>query len=254
MKVKDLITHILFPSKCAFCGMMINYDKTGFCICGECMNKISFCSAIRRCYICGAPLTKNKKQEYSSTRRLCKNCLSQTGEDNSIFYIKSTSAVVYDEHTKFGIIQFKKSYNLSAVSTFAKMIILMINNDFADVNFDLVVAVPPRKARMRTENFDQASVLAKSVADLINVKFIPNMFKRIRKTQKQSDLNFSDRIRNISGAFDIRKSQKFINNKTILVIDDVSTTGSTLNETARVLKSAGADKVFTATIAKTPGH
>lgn len=252
MKIKDMIVHLLFPSKCAFCGNMIEYNKTGFQICEKCMDKLEFYSAAKRCSICGSPFAAdNTKLEKYPDRLICRNCFAKSSKESKIYYNKSTFAVLYNDASKFGILGFKKSRNLNALKTFSKLISLMIYNDFSSINFDYVVAVPPRKSRMIKESFDQADLLAKSVAKLIKVKYSSKMFKRIRNTEKQTELCYSDRIENVSGAFGMRKSPKLVKNKTVLVIDDVSTTGSTLNETARVLKRAGASRVYIASIAKT---
>ena len=88
----------------------------------------------------------------------------------------------------------------------------------------------------------------------MNVKYVRKGLKRVRKTEKQTSLNQHLRQQNLAGAFEFVKSTDLVRNKTVLVIDDVTTTGATINECARALRAAGADKVYGATIATTAGN
>ena len=127
----------------------------------------------------------------------------------------------------------------------------MVKNDFGGVNFDYITAIPPRRQRMKEIGFDQSGALAKKTAKLLSVKYYPNLFKRIRQTSKQTDLSSFERQQNLNGAFGLKGNSDNIQGKTILVIDDVTTTGATFNECARVLKLSGAKAVYCAAIATT---
>ena len=125
----------------------------------------------------------------------------------------------------------------------------MVKSDFSQVEFDAVVSVPPRKKR-RKDNYDQASALGKEVAKRLSLPYISNSLYQTREIKKQSSLTFDARIKNVKDAFKVRKPDK-IKAKTILLIDDVRTTGSTLNECGKALKEAGAYRVYSATAGTT---
>ncbi len=152
---------------------------------------------------------------------------------------------------KRGILNLKHARSLSSVNTFSNLITAMVKNDFGGVNFDYITAIPPRRQRMKEIGFDQSGALAKKTAKLLSVKYYPNLFKRIRQTSKQTDLSSFERQQNLNGAFGLKGNSDNIQGKTILVIDDVTTTGATFNECARVLKLSGAKAVYCAAIATT---
>ncbi len=244
MSIKSMIFSILYPNNCAFCKKGVSYNSTDTYICDECMNKLNFCIRSPRCKFCGMPIDN---PAYS----LCNECLDALKSGSKIYYDKITAPLVYNDAVKNSIVYLKKGMFLGAVSTFCHLIESMIKSDFADADLDFIVSVPPRQQRMRETSFDQSRLVAKTLAKIIKIKYIPNCMKRIRKTEKQSALGVAERKSNLDGAFAVKRCENKFKNKTILVIDDVSTTGATINECARALKQAGALKVYGAVIAKT---
>lgn len=244
MNIISRLVNLVYPSKCSFCGKLINFQKSGVNICSECMDKINFCAGRKRCQICGTPLSS---PHYS----LCQSCFRNTKSDICTYYNGITAAVEYDRNSKRGIINLKHARNLSSADTFSNLISAMVKNDFGSVAFDYVAAIPPRSQRMKEIGFDQSAALAKRTSKLLNVKYYPNLFKRIRQTSKQTELSSFERQQNLTGAFGLKGNGDNIRGKTILVIDDVTTTGATFNECARALKHSGAKAVYCAAIATT---
>jgi ComF family protein len=105
---------------------------------------------------------------------------------------------------------------------------------------DLVTSVPLSPARIRQRGYNQASMLALPVALSLAKPFHPNLIKRSRETASQVGLSAVERKQNVSGAF----AAKSTVGKVILVVDDVITTGSTMNACAQALRSAGATAVY----------
>ena len=114
--------------------------------------------------------------------------------------------------------------------------------------FDVIIAVPLHPARERERGFNQASVLAELLAVHVSLPF-RRLLERIRHTTTQTALDRSERMENLHNAFRLRKNTD-VRGLRVLLIDDVLTTGSTLNECARVLKRAGAISVHAATAAR----
>ena len=245
MKIKGMLLSLLFPNNCAFCKKGVAYNVTETYICDECMENLTFCIRSHRCSLCGTPIDN---PEYS----LCSECFIRKKNGIRIYFNRITAPIVYDNFSKNAVICLKNEMFLGAVLTFCHMIESMVKSDFEGVDFDYIVSVPPRQERMRETNFDQAEIIAANLAKIMRIKYIPKCMKRLRKTEKQSELSFWERNANLDGAFGLRRHDARFKDKTILVIDDVCTTGTTMNECARVLKQkGGAAKVYGAAIAKT---
>lgn len=241
MKLINRVLSLFYPSLCAFCKTGMPYSDSGVYICPDCMEKLSFSLGKPRCTRCGAVMN-----DYKYT--VCSNCRDLKKQGVTVCD-RVTFPIAYDDLSKRAIIPIKKGEYLGAVSTLCGLIRLMIDADFANVKFDYVVSVPPRRARMIKPNFDQTKLLAEQTAKLIGVPYMSRCFKRVRKTKKQSKLSREERRRNIHGAFALGKSAQLLRDKTVLVIDDITTSGATLNECARVLKEAGTARVYGAVIA-----
>lgn len=114
---------------------------------------------------------------------------------------------------------------------------------------DLLVPVPLDKRRYRKREFNQAHLLAKVVSRRFGIPLSPFVLRRTRTTLPQTGLNRREREENVKGLFRVAKAKE-CRGKTILVIDDVFTTGSTANECAKVLSRAGAREVNVLTVAR----
>ncbi|MBP3582037.1 MAG: ComF family protein, partial [Clostridia bacterium] len=116
---------------------------------------------------------------------------------------------------------------------------------------DYITFVPMSKERFKERDFNQAEEIAKDVSAAINIPVI-SVLEKIKENTHQAGLTRKERIKNIANTIEVKNDESFkIKDKTILVIDDVFTTGSTLSECAKVLKKKGANKVKTLTFAKT---
>lgn len=121
--------------------------------------------------------------------------------------------------------------------------------DFEDLFFEAIIPVPLHPNRLRERGFNQALLLGKILGRTINKKVFPRALRRIRNTIPQVQLDHGEREKNVRGAFVVREPQKILD-KRLLLVDDVFTTGATVNECARVLKKSGAKEVFVLTLAR----
>ena len=120
--------------------------------------------------------------------------------------------------------------------------------EMADIHFDLVIPVPLGKSRMKTRGYNQTVLFARPIAKALKVPMLSDALFRIRETRPQVGLNLEERKNNLSGAF--KAQGKGIRGKSVLLVDDVATTCSTLNECARELGTVGASNVFCFTLAR----
>ncbi len=236
--VGKVLLNLIFPPKCIFCGKRLS-PKTSKYVCAECANELPYCKVYNRCRRCGKPVAV-------SDTNMCKDCYKRRHYNTRI-----TSAFVYTDGAKRAIVGFKKEKNAGFANTLSAYVAQMVMSDFGGVDFDVVVSVPPRRKGLSDEHFDQAACLAESVARRLGLTYIPNALVQKGTIRKQSSLSLDARIENVRDKFAVKKQNR-IEKKTVLLIDDVCTTGVTLEECAKVLKESGAFRVYAATVATVP--
>ena len=117
-------------------------------------------------------------------------------------------------------------------------------------NVDKMIPIPLGRQRMKERGYNQAGMIAEPLAMALDIEFAPNALMRCRETRSQVGLSKQERQKNVLGAFQAAG----VSGKTILVLDDVSTTGSTLSASAEALLSAGAKDVYALTVARALPH
>lgn len=113
---------------------------------------------------------------------------------------------------------------------------------------NLIISVPLHRIKMRERGFNQSDILGKSVAQNVHLPYKKNIIVRTRYTETQTKLDIKARQKNVENAF-IVKNIGLLKNKSVLIIDDVFTTGSTINEISKVILSAGGKRVYALTSA-----
>ena len=128
----------------------------------------------------------------------------------------------------------------------AELVALKLKN--LNVDFDIIIPVPISLSRFRERGYNQCEEITKHVSRFLNKKTYSNVLLKIKNNKRQSELHTDDRKNNVVGVYKVRNKEK-VKNKKILVLDDVCTTGATINECARMLKNAGAKEVIAITVA-----
>lgn len=114
---------------------------------------------------------------------------------------------------------------------------------------EIIIPVPLHKVRMRKRGYNQSDVLAEKISSMIKKPVEKNVLKRVRNTKTQTKLTAVERMKNVGNAFAVNQ-QEIILNKSVLLVDDVITTGSTINACALQLKRHGAAEVYALSVAK----
>lgn len=115
---------------------------------------------------------------------------------------------------------------------------------------DYLVPVPLHRLKRRERGYNQSEFLCQGIIQIIPINFVPEFLKRIRYTQSQTKLNIHERIENVENAFEIHNPYKrFVKDKSFIIVDDVITTGSTINACASKLVEYGAASVYAASAA-----
>ncbi|MCK5518175.1 MAG: ComF family protein [Alphaproteobacteria bacterium] len=191
------------------------------------------------CKICGIPFSFEIAND-----AICATCMERKPA-----FGMSRSAVTYNEASRKVILAFKYGDRLHSVHTFTPWLI-RTGIDLIE-QADFIVPVPLHRLRLRERQFNQSALLAQEIAARTAKPHIPDALLRTRYTVPQQGLSAKERDKNVRGAFAIKKSYlKTLKGKNVLLIDDVFTSGATLNECSRILKSAGATGINVLTIAR----
>ncbi len=236
MNILKIIMNLVYPAKCIFCGKVSAFTKEEL-ICRKCAEEIAFCKNFECCAICGKPRVS------LGSRDICLECLSKTHRS----YKRAVSAVKYNDATAYGIKKYKDGRSEISAKVFSSMLAERIKCEFGGVDFDFIVGVAPHRKNKRG-GFSSVDTLCKQLSKETGIPYMKDALIKIKETPKQSSLNYEKRIKNLIGSIAVAKN-KGVEGKRILLIDDVMTTGSTLEENSFVLKSDGAKAVYCATIA-----
>ena len=190
---------------------------------------------------------------------LCNKCYNIFNKE-SIFMIEKIkeSEIFFDEHLYIfkyeGIIRriildYKFNDKAYLFETFVNFILK--NKKFFQIikSYDTIIPVPISRERKNKRGYNQSELIAKKIANVLNLEYNNNCLFKIKNIVEQSKLNKLDRISNIQGAYKICNYNRIIDKK-ILLIDDVFTTGSTVNECSKKLRKANPSKIGILTIAK----
>jgi ComF family protein len=191
-----------------------------------------------RCAFCGEVIEAD--EYFCGVCPLPDFCVNDSGCDSAF-------CCVYNSKSKPLISKAKENADGYAVSACAVLLHDALEKCKILHKIDLVVPVPPRKAAQRQRGYSFPALLAKEIAQLAGKQFSRKTLLLLRETDEQKDLSAAGREENLRGAFGVGKPP---HGRNVLVIDDVSTTGATLNEARRVLAEC-AGEVYAAAFAKT---
>lgn len=201
----------------------------------------------KRCIICDKKI--DEKLSYACEK--CFNVIEYMLNDTvsvevpKMYFDKLFSLFLYKGIIRKRILEFKFRNKPYLGRLFAEVMSDFLNDKKWD--FDIVIPVPMHYRRFFNRGYNQSVILAKEISNLMKKTLKLNVLRKIKKSAVQSTLNLNQRKINILNSYGI-KNKKDILNKNILLVDDIYTTGATVNECSRVLKEYGARKVFVITI------
>lgn len=239
-KMLEQILELVYPSNiyCIACGNLI--DKTRpYSLCDKCIKEIHWISK-NTCSICGKSL-------YPSTdaSEVCYEC---KGVQHS--FDKGYSCAVYEGPVKEILSGFKYKGKSYMGNIIGDMMLDRAQGFIQDIDFQTVIPIPMHKSKKKSRGFNQSEILAKKIAFGLGKEYRNDILFKQRNTPPMSSLDSTERRINLHGAFQIGYNKdEAIKDKDIMLVDDVYTTGSTLDECATLLKKSGTDKVFIYTFA-----
>ncbi len=250
------IRKVLFPDMCFVCKDFIDVDKPTSIedlvemerdgafktvlkdvLCETCLKTFTSVTP-PYCSRCGA-MFKSKTAE----NHLCPNCIDKKSKVRRI-----RSVGIYEEALLELVHKFKYNGKVGLADTFGKMLFLLYMDMVKDESYDMIVPIPLYRSRFRKRGFNQAYLVLKNWNQYTQSVINRDVLLRTRKTETQIGLSNIERRRNLKNAFEAKDSVK---NRRILLVDDVYTTGATVESCAGVLAKKGADVIDVITMART---
>ena len=229
------LLNLLYPENltCIFCDEEI-FDNNIYSTCDNCYKNLPFIKE-KVCDRCGDVI--------KSMATYCNRC--QKSKTN---YDKARSVFYYKDEIRSCIKRFK----FDGCKYLYKPLAQFMAEKYKEEKFycDVITYIPIHETRLKLRGYNQAALLAKELSKILNVEFAENALLKIKKTMPQAELNYKQRQTNLIDVFKVGNKSVF-KNKNVLIVDDIFTTGATIDNCASVIKKAGANKVFALTVAHT---
>lgn len=227
MTIIDNILDALFPPKCPVCRKLL---ETKIPVCPDCMKELPFTAEDEQCRICGRPL-----EEFSY--HICSACRSR-----KMYFEHSFTPLIYKDSAKDVAIALKTS-KPGYARVFAYFLADKILTSPYCTKFDYITFVPQNSLSERNRGYNQARLIAKELSKILKVRCIPTL-KRTNHGKPQHTLTAKERRENVKRCY-FKTDLK--GKGTVLLVDDIYTTGATANYCSRLLKEMGFEKVYLAT-------
>ncbi len=234
-KALELSINLLLPLRCPVCDEPVRLGEG--LICRNCLGKLE---VIKEpvCFRCGKPLHK-AEQEY------CRDC----GQREHSFICGRALYVYESMHSS--IYRFKYCDRQEYAIFFGREMAVKLNEFIAQINADGLLPVPISKARYEKRGYNQAELLARELGKQLCIPVFTELVERTKDTLPQKGLNALERQKNLKKAFKIVQNDVKLN--TIIIVDDIYTTGSTIDALSKVLLSSGVKKVYFVALALATG-
>jgi ComF family protein len=236
----------LYPPRCRFCKQSIPALEEG-CFCARCKGKIRLISH-PLCGACGRPFFDGAGEDHS-----CGACLTRAPR-----FVKARAWACYPREGAEGhplrdvLQQFKYGRKASLGKPLGRLMARAGREEFSEASLDCIVPVPLHPKRLRWRGFNQSVILGEEVARLWGIPMDPLVLLRAKETLPQTQLSEEERRSNVRAAFTVNP-RKSVRDRSLLVLDDVYTSGATVNECSRALLRAGAKEIYVLTLAHTIG-
>lgn len=211
------------PARCAGCGTIVDEVHS---FCPSCWMQIHFLGD-DGCQTCGLPLEATDSEQ-------CGACIAMPPRIH-----RTRSAVAYDELPRGIALRLKYGRKVALARTMARY---MKPHVQAGDHAPILVPVPLHRGRLWQRGFNQSALVARELARQTGIRSEPGLLKRTKRTPPLKGMSLRQRRRTVAGAFSVDPSVNLLG-KTVVLVDDVLTTGSTANACARVLKRAGAERI-----------
>ncbi|MGA7786017.1 MAG: ComF family protein, partial [Candidatus Acidiferrales bacterium] len=237
---RDAVVSVVFPAPCRICAKVLD-TASRVPVCAACLASFSLISP-PWCTSCGRPVVSH--QVADSPHFLCRLCRLET-----YGFGLARSFAYYDEPMVRAILLLKHDGITPLASWFADRLVEVAACDPEHFAVDVVVPVPLHPARLRERGYNQAELIARPLARKLHLKLGPYLLARTKPRPDKLRLTQHERWDSVRGAYETRAGVR-VDNLHVLLVDDVMTTGATLDACSRALRKAGAASVTALTVAR----
>jgi competence protein ComFC len=223
------LVDFVYPPSCTVCG------SEGNRFCPECLSKVIEVKG-PICIKCGKSI---------SFEGICDEC-----KDNPPPYDALRSWAEFNGPLRTALHHLKYRSDIGISDTLSGPLIKIAEE--SHWNFDIVIPIPIGKQHRKERGYNQAALIAYPIALAFNVPYSDKLIYRIKETKSQVNLTSSERFKNLHNAFQGKNAK--LKDKRVLLVDDVTTTGATLNSCAKALADSGCENIYCLTVAKTPKY
>ena len=227
-RILNAFIKAFFPQRCAYCGRVISQTKL---MCDECKESLPRING-EICRKCGV-----EKKE----------CCCRNAEK---YFECITAPFYFSGKVRSGIHSFKFRNAPDNAEAYAYEMSEAIKERFSGIEFDFITEVPMTQTSILKRGYNQCALLAKQISNNLGIEYKNDVLIKLYETEKQHNLKHFLRKGNLTGVFDVC-NPVLVENKTILLCDDISTTGETLNECAKMLWLYGAKEIYCVSVALT---
>lgn len=225
-KIKELGLGFLFPRRCPICDEIAPVGKK---ICPDCKKRVKYVGD-QTCMRCGKPVE-------TSWTEYCYDCSRKRHE-----FDQGKSVFLYSDGMKESMYRFKYQNKREYADFYAEEAVSLYWRWIEEHRPEVILPIPMYEAKKKLRGYNQAEVFARALGREMDIPVESHFVKRIRNTVPQKKLNDIDRKKNLKGAFKIRPN--IVKYKKVLLVDDIYTTGSTIDAVANELKMAGIEQIY----------
>jgi ComF family protein len=233
----ERLFQFLLPSQCHCCEKFLDEGQKG--ICSDCLAEIHWIEP-PFCSVCGTPFVSKEVRSHP-----CMSCLTKRK-----YFTMARALGAYHGFLQEAIHRWKYQGKVTLTPFWGEWMTEGLYRYWDPKHLDLLIPVPLHKERLRDRGFNQALLLVKELSHRTGIPYRKRLLQKIKPTLPQVNLSGTEREKGVRGSFQI-VGTKDLEGKTILLVDDVYTTGATVNECSKVLLAAGAERVDVFTLAHT---
>ena len=226
-KILEKILDLLYPGRCPVCDRILAYRET--LVCPDCIGKLTYIKE-PKCMKCG-------KQMMDDEAEYCAGC-----RDKRQYFRKGFSVFLYNDAMRKSIYRFKYANRREYSRFYAEAVCRHLGKEIREFCADAIIPVPLHPKRFRKRGYNQAGLIAGEIGRRMGIPVREEILIRERNTKALKLMTLTERENNLKKAFKMVKNDVKLN--TVIIVDDILTTGSTINEVSRVLRENGIKNVY----------
>lgn len=233
VRILELLLELLFPGRCPFCGSISDG------ICRKCREKVP-CISHPFCYRCGRPLRREDEE-------LCDDC-----QKHRHSFRQGRALYSYEKEVRQAVYAVKYQNKREYLEYFSQEMAEKFQKEIRNWNTQAIIPIPMHAKARKIRGYNQAEILAEKLGERLDIPVCTKALCKVQHTANQKEMDYRQRRQNLKGAFAVNRT--FLNEKDrlpwkrVLLVDDVCTTGSTLDEAAKTLLECGVEEVYFVTI------